>query len=213
MTEPDFAKMRRAMVDGQLRPNTVTEDRVVSAFRTVPREAFVPTEFRPFAYYDEDIEIAPGRFLLEPLTLGRLLDRANIREGERTLVIGGGTGYSAALLAMLGANVVSLDSEDVAPAAAAADYKIQFVTGDLTAGHADGAPYDMILFEGFVQQIPADIVAQVAEGGRIAAVTMDEGAPRAGIGRVFGHRVGWTFFADAYVPALPGFAPRREFTF
>ena len=83
MTQPDFARMRSAMIDSQLRPNGVTSDDLVAAFRAVPREDFVPPAFRAFAYFDEDIEIAPGRFMMEPLTLGRLLERADVRPGER----------------------------------------------------------------------------------------------------------------------------------
>ena len=212
VTQPDFARMRTAMIDSQLRPNGVTTDRIVDAFRAVPREQFVPEKLRAFAYYDEDIEIAPGRYMMEPLTLGRLLENARPQAGERALVIGGGTGYSARLLARLGLEVVLLeDAALMQPVEGAAS--IETVSGDLSAGHADGGPYDIILIEGFIERLPPEILAQAAEGGRIATVILDEGTPRAGIGRVYGSHVGWSFFAESYIPPLAGFARTAEFTF
>lgn len=209
----DFARMRTAMVDSQLRPNLVTSEKVVDAFREVPREAFVPEGMRAFAYVDEDIEIAPGRFLMEPLTLGRLLEFAEVRSGERALVIGGATGYSAALLALLGAEVVLLE-DGIEPSVAISRVPaIEAVSGPLTEGAADKAPFDLILIEGFAEYVPDALIGQVKEGGRIAAVILDGATPRAGIGRVFGGKVGWTFISEAYVPALPGFQKDKGFTF
>lgn len=213
VTEPDFARMRSAMIDSQLRPNTVTDDRVIAAFRAVPREDFVPADFRPFAYFDEDIEVAPGRFLMEPLTLGKLVERLGVRDGERALVVGGSTGYSAAILAELGADVTLLDEEGVPASDALSRWSVRRIDGALADGSEDSDAFDLMLIEGSIQRLPAALVAQMVEGGRIAAVVMDDGIPRAGIGRVYGGHVGWTYFAEAYVPTLPGFAVKKEFSF
>ncbi|MBZ6379858.1 hypothetical protein B5C34_13595 [Pacificimonas flava] len=210
---PDFERMRTHMIDSQLRPNSVTTKAVVDAFREVPREAFVPEAMRPFAYMDEDIEVAPGRFLMEPLTLGRLIEFSEIGRGERALVVGGATGYAAAILAVMGVNTVLLD-DGIEPAVAISRApNIEAVKGPLADGWAEKGPYDLILVNGFVASIPDALVKQVVEGGRIAAVVLDEGTPRAGIGRVFGGHVGWTFISDAQVPALPGFETKKAFTF
>ena len=210
---PDFERMRTHMIDSQLRPNSVTTKAVVDAFREVPREAFVPEAMRPFAYMDEDIEVAPGRFLMEPLTLGRLIEFSEIGRGERALVVGGATGYAAAILAVMGVNTVLLD-DGIEPAVAISRApNIDAVEGPLADGWAEKGPYDLILVNGFVDSIPDALVKQVEEGGRIAAVILDEGTPRAGIGRVFGGHVGWTFISDAQVPALPGFEKKKAFTF
>ncbi|MGB3722217.1 MAG: protein-L-isoaspartate O-methyltransferase [Pacificimonas sp.] len=216
LSQPDFARLRSAMVDSQLRPNSVTQPAVVDAFLTVPREDYVPAAKATFAYHDEDIEVAPGRFLLEPLTTGRLIAESNVRAGERVLVVGGVTGYSAALLAHMGAHVTMVEEDGLAAEAAArlsGTAGVDVVTGDLSSGHADAAPYDLVIVEGTVPGVPDKLIAQVKDDGRIAAIVMHEGSPRAGIGRVHGGHVGWSFYTEAYVPVLPGFAQKREFVF
>ncbi|MHB9879423.1 protein-L-isoaspartate O-methyltransferase family protein [Pacificimonas sp. ICDLI1SI03] len=210
--EPDFAKMRTHMIDSQLRPNTVVDPALIKAFRSVPRERYVPAAMRSFAYHDEDIEIADGRFLMEPLTLGRLLSAARVRAGERVLIIGGGTGYSAALLTEMGADVVLLEEEAFSGDIVKGD-GISVSRGPLSEGVADSAPYDLVLIEGTVEQVPAALIEQVAEGGRIVGVVVEEGVARAGLGKVYGGHVGWSWFFDANVPALPGFSKKREFVF
>jgi protein-L-isoaspartate(D-aspartate) O-methyltransferase len=209
----DFSQMRAHMVDSQLRPNSVTSDDIVAAFREVPREAFVPKDMLAFAYLDEDIEVAPGRFMMEPLTLGRLIEFAEPRNGEKALVIGGTTGYSAAVLAMLALDVVLLE-DGIEPAVAISRVpNLKPVSGPLNEGYGENGPYDLILIEGRIDYLPDTILSQVKEGGRVAAVIMDEGTARAGIGRVFGGHIGWTFVSDAGVAPLPGFAKEKGFAF
>ena len=205
--DPDFAKMRSAMIDSQLRPNTVTSDEVVAAFRAVKREDFVPRDMRAFAYLDEDMEVGAGRYMMEPLTLGRLLDRAAVKPGDRTLLIGDPTGYTAALLAEMGARVHLREREGDVLSPALGKYDVGREPDD-KAGN-----YDLVFIEGLAENVPQSLIARVEEGGRIAAVILEHGSPRAAIGRVFGGHIGWNSFADAYVAALPEFAKAREFTF
>nr|WP_255536522.1 protein-L-isoaspartate O-methyltransferase [Pacificimonas pallii] len=200
------------MVDSQLRPNSVTEPLVVTAFETVPREDYVPAERASLAYSDEEIEVAPGRYLVAPLTLGRLVSEAHIRPGQNVLIVGGTTGYSAAIISHLGAHVTVLEEEALA-AAFTPGPGVNVVHGPLIEGAASFAPFDLILIEGMIETLPETLLAQVVEGGRISAILVDEGVPRAGIGRVFGGHVGWSFFMDLEAPALPGFAKAREFVF
>ncbi len=204
------------MVDSQLRPNSVTQPAVVHAFQTVPRENFVPSGKAAFAYHDEDIEVAPGRFLLEPLTTGRLIAESGARSGEKALIVGGATGYSAALLAEMGLHVTMVEEAGLAAEAAArlsGTDGVKVETGALADGWAADAPYDLVIVEGHVNDVPDAIIAQIRDGGRIAAIVTRDGSPRAGIGRVHAGHVGWSFYTEAYVPTLPGFAKKREFVF
>lgn len=216
MTEQVFEPMRRAMVASQLRTTGVNDPRVVEAMGEVPRERFVPRERLALAYADALVPLVPGRALNPPMAVGRLLTEARLRGHERALVIGAATGYSAALLARLVASVIALeeDAELCASARKALHGSgVEIVKGPLAKGHAEGAPYDFILIDGAVEQVPRAIVAQVGEGGTIALALLEEGVSRLAIGRVVAGSFGATVFADAETAPLPGFDKPRGFSF
>ncbi|MGQ0661211.1 protein-L-isoaspartate O-methyltransferase family protein [Sphingosinicella sp.] len=211
MTEQNYQAMRRTMVESQLRTVGVNDPRVIAAMDAVPREDFVPAARRATAYADASIQLGNGRALNPPMALGRLLTEAKLAGDERVLLIGAATGYAAAVLARLVASVVALE-EDASLAATALD-GVTMITGSLAAGHAAGAPYDLILIDGAVEQVPAAIVDQVADGGRIATGLIGQGVTRLAIGRVIGGAVGFITFADAAIAPLPGFSAPRGFSF
>jgi len=210
----DYAAARRAMVDGQLRPEGVVDARVVHAMAHVPRENFVPAEARALAYGDRPVPLGKGRALGSPVATGRLLSELEPRQGERALVVGAGSGYGAAVLDSLGLEVTAIESDpDLASLAKAASPKIKLIVGDLAAGHPGGAPYDLILIDGAVDRIPDAITAQLIEGGRIGAALIDRGVTRLAVGRNVGGRVGLRTIADADVAPLPGFERPKAFIF
>ena len=216
MTEHAFEPMRRAMVASQLRTTGVNDPRVVEAMGEVPREDFVPAERLAVAYADMLVPLAPGRALNPPMALGRLLTEARLRGHERALVIGAATGYGAAVLARLVAHVVALEEDEALLAfarKALAGSGVELVKGPLAKGFAKGAPYDFVLFDGAVEQVPQAIVEQVREGGTIALALREEGVSRLAVGRVIGGAFGATVFADAAAAALPGFERPRGFSF
>ena len=216
---PTAEQLRANMVESQLRTNRVNNDRVVNAFRTIPRENFVAPERRAFAYVDEDLPVAPGRFLMEPMVLGRLIQEVAPTPDEKILLVGAATGYTAALLSLLGANVVAL--EDNAELISIARERladlgitnVSFVEGPLTAGHAADAPYDVIFIDGAVEEVPAALVDQLKEGGRLATVQILGGVGKGVIGRRSGAGFAVFDFMDAAVPLLPGFAKPKAFVF
>lgn len=211
MTEHNFEQMRRAMVSSQLRTTAVNDPRVVVAMGQVARERFVPEDQAMLAYLDAAVPFGNGRALPAPMVLGRLLTEARIRPGERVLVIGATTGYATAVAAELGLLVTALEED--AAFAAVEQPGVTRVHGPLNQGWAAGAPYDLVLFDGAVEQIPAAIVDQVVDGGRIAAGIVENGVTRLAIGRKAGGGFAMMSFIDADVPVLPGFARPREFTF
>lgn len=216
---PTAEQLRANMVESQLRTNRINSDRVINAFRTVPRENFVAPERRAFAYVDEDLPVAPGRFLMEPMVLGRLIQEAAPTPEEKILLVGAATGYTAALLSLLGADVVAL--EDNADLIAIGRERlgelgienVTFVEGELTKGHAAGAPYDLVFIDGAVEEVPAAIVEQIKDGGRLAAVQVIDGVGKGVIGRRSGVGFGVFDFMDAAVPVLPGFSKPKTFVF
>jgi protein-L-isoaspartate(D-aspartate) O-methyltransferase len=212
LTEQNFEQMRRAMVASQLRTNAVNDPRVVAAMGLVARERFLPEAQAGLAYLDIATPIGKERALPAPVVLGRLLTEARVRSGERALVIGAATGYSAAVLLELGLHVTALE-DDASFAANRLPSMAIWVSGPLAAGWADGAPYDLVLVDGAIEQVPAAIVDQIADGGRLAGGLIDNGVTRLMIGRKAGGAFGVVRFADAEVPILPGFAIAREFSF
>jgi protein-L-isoaspartate(D-aspartate) O-methyltransferase len=209
---PDFTAARHAMVESQLRPEGVTDPAVLDAMRSVERERFLPPETRPLAYVDRAVLMGEGRFLSAPVVLGSLLTQMMPQHGQRALVVGAGTGYSAAVLQAMGLTVTALESAP-ALAAVARDNGIEVAEGDLEAGWKKGAPYDQILIDGAVEFIPDPIIAQLADGGRLGAGLIDRAVTRLIVGRKAGGAFGYLSLSDAGVPPLPGFMRPKTFTF
>lgn len=217
----DFALARRNMVEGQLRPNRVTNAALLEAVGSLPREQFLPEPVRAVAYADDDVPLGNGRFLMEPMVLGRLVQALQPQETDRALVVASGRGYGAALLARLVKTVVAVESDAAMAAAAAQTLKalglanVTQKTGPMEQGALDGSPYDIVLIEGAIRQVPQPLIDQLAQGGRMATVIA--GPPGAlGVAQLFlkegGIASGRALF-DAGTPVLPGFAPPARFTF
>ncbi|MBT0780055.1 MULTISPECIES: protein-L-isoaspartate O-methyltransferase family protein [Paracoccus] len=213
----DFAQRRTMMVDTQVRPNEVTSYPVIEAMLNVPREQFVPESRRDVAYVGNNIDLAPGRVLLEPRTLGKMMDVLDLQNGDLVLDVGCGYGYSAAVMARIAEAVVALE-EDAAMAAeaesrlAAQDvFNVAVVQGALAEGCASQAPYDAILIEGAVEQVPEALADQLREGGRIVAMFREGNLGTVRIGHKLDGRLNWRFGFHATAPLLPGFARPRGF--
>lgn len=210
----DFASRRVMMVDTQVRPSDVTKFPIIAAMLHVPREEFVPDSQREAAYVGLNIDLGAGRVVLEPRTLAKMLDYLDLTPGDRVLDVATGLGYGAALLAEMGAEVTALESEPELAAAARgrlAGAGVSVVTGPLAAGAANAAPFQVILIEGGVEEVPAALLAQLAEGGRIAAIFMQDALGTVRVGLKRDGAVTWRFAFNAAAPVLPGFAAAREF--
>jgi protein-L-isoaspartate(D-aspartate) O-methyltransferase len=227
---PAYDAARANMVENQVRPNRVTDDRIIAAMAAVPRERFVGEKFTRIAYVDQDIAVSRGRYLMEPMVLARLLQAAAIMPGDVVLDIGCATGYSTAVLARLADTVVSVESDaELAETAIALMSELDadntaVVTGALAEGYAKQAPYDVIVLEGAVEAVPASLSGQLSEGGRLVAVVTDRGPRR--VGNLAGNPLGRAMLLqrmngalsrrilfDASVPPLPGFDIERGFVF
>lgn len=208
---PDFAAAREAMVESQLRPQGVTDPGVLDAMGKVRREEFLPSYTRPLAYADRAVGLGAGRFLSAPAVLGQLLTQMRPEAGQRALVVGAGTGYSATVLTAIGLQVTAIESD--AELLKAVGPGVDVVAGELEAGAKDGGPFDQILIDGAVGFIPDAIVAQLAEGGRLGAALIDRGITRLIVGRKAGGAFGYLSIGDAGVPALPGFSRPQAFSF
>ena len=218
-----FATARQKMVDGQVRPNDVTDIRILDAMLAVPREAFVPPNQRALAYLDLDLDVSEGgaakRFLIKPQVLAKMLQAAEIKETDKVLVAGSVTGYAAAVVARLAGQVVATES-DPAQVAKAKEVLAQLGLANVTfkaAAVADGdpasAPFDVIVLDGATEVAPERLCGQLRNGGRLVGVFANTKPPRATIVTHshgdFGHRA----LFDASVPVLPGLERLPAFVF
>jgi len=212
----DTADARKRMVDSQIRPNKVNDAGVLDGMRHLKRELFVPAALADFAYIDEDIPLGNGRVLMEPMILARLLQAAAVKPKEKVLVAGSGTGYGAALLHGMGAHVVALEDDAALRAIAARTLppEVKQVVGSPASGAPEFGPYDVILIEGGVPQIPPALSAQLSPVGRIVTVVV----PSDGVGiavRADPAEAGLklTKLFDCQTPCLPSLLPKTGFIF
>jgi protein-L-isoaspartate(D-aspartate) O-methyltransferase len=215
-----FATARLHMIDSQLRPNKVTDERVLAAFGAIRRELFVPEQLRAVAYIDEDLPLGGRRYLMEPMVAARLIQAAAIGPTDTVLVVGAGAGYEAAVVSLLARKVVALEEDpELARRARAAlvDHAIaavEAVEGPLRLGHRPRAPYDAVVFGGAVARLPSEMVEQLGGDGRLLAVERSSGIiGHATLTRRTGAALARRVIFDAATPLLPGFEPSPTFVF
>ncbi|MDY0885074.1 protein-L-isoaspartate O-methyltransferase [Dongia soli] len=214
-----FAAARQHMIDSQIRTNKVIDDRLLEALRELPREAFVPDNVKVRAYVDDDLPLGNGRYLTEPMVVARLLQSADVKPTDMVLVAAAGTGYAAGLLSKLANTVVAVEADHALSERAAAALQQQaadnvvWQEGDPAAGFAKHAPYDVILIDGGVEIVPAALLEQLAEGGRLVTVLFEGRVGRAVLMMKERGSVSRRVLFDANIPLLSAFAKPAEFSF
>lgn len=215
----DFAAARVKMVDNQIRTTDVTDYAILRAFLQIPREQFVTEERRELAYVDVDLPVGKDRYVMEASPFAKLLQLAEVGEGDTVLDVGCGTGYSAAILAELAASVVALEEDG--DLAAVATERLQalgastctVVQGPLAQGYAAAAPFDVIVFEGAVGKLPDLFFDQLRDRGRLVVI---EGSGNSAMAKLYTKEDGIVsdrFAFNCSVKSLPGFAVQDEFVF
>ncbi len=215
----DYNTARTAMVDCQIRPSDVTKYPIIEAFLNTPRETYVPKNDRPIAYAGKHIALNKDRVLLDARTFAKMLDAVNVQPDELVLDLGCGLGYSTAIIATMAEAVVAVET-DAEMVANASDILMEqsvdnaFVTtGDLTLGNAKNGPYDVIILQGSVEQVPDTLINQLKDGGRICAIFRDGSFGDCRIGYKTHKQLSWRTVFNASAPLINGFENKPEFKF
>ncbi|MBY0354662.1 MAG: protein-L-isoaspartate O-methyltransferase [Rickettsiales bacterium] len=214
---------QKNMRDGQLRTNSVHDQRIIDVIESVRREAFVPEAMQGSAYVDEHIALKNGRCTLEPLVFATLLGLADVMPHQKLLLIGASYGYAAAILSKLGASVTVVESDPALIEEARTRLQrenIQNVTlhhGPMPSGWPNHT-YDVIFIDGGVQMIPPALLEQLHEGGRLVAIeVMPNPSSPNGVGCYVKIQRTENLFSsrrqgNAFVPVLPGFILKEGFS-
>lgn len=190
MIRDSFEAMRHAMVVSQLRPDGVNDPRVIEAMSSVAREDYVPVDRRATAYIDRLIPLPDGRGINPPTVTGRLLNEAQLAPGDRVLIIGAASGYTAAVVGRLAHSVTSIG-----------------------AGGLPSSTYDVVLIDGAVEELPEPVIDCLAPGGRLVTGLVEAGVTRLAIGRRGRSGFGIATFMDAEMVVLPEYTRPRTFVF
>lgn len=221
----NYETARLNMVESQIRPNQVTDGRILRAMATIPRERFVPASMRALAYMDQEVPLraasrdAPARYLMAPLPLARLIQLADIGASDLVLEVGAATGYATAILARLAGAVVALEQEPALAETAARVLgelgvdNVASVIGPLAEGYPQEGPYDAIVLLGSVPEVPEKLLAQLKDGGRLVAIVADNGLGKATLFEKVSGDISSRAMFDAWASPLPGFERAPAFTF
>ena len=212
---PAPADARRAMIDSQLRTSGVNAPAVLNAFNAVARETYVGEDRRAVAYADRAVPLDGTRVLAPAVTHGQMLEAAAPRAHDRALLIGGGTGYLAALLIQLVGSLTVVE-DDAALLAATPQRSGDWHECPLTAGWTAAAPYSLIMIDGAIEQLPQAIADQLAPDGRVITGLIERGVARLAEGRksgATGLAVAFAVLGEADFATLAAFASEKKWSF
>jgi protein-L-isoaspartate(D-aspartate) O-methyltransferase len=221
----DFKVERAAMIESQIRPNGVTDVRLLEALYRTPRESFVPPSLRSLAYMDSPLRVEPARdgrparHLLAPMTFAKLVQLARVKAEDKVLDVGPATGYSTAILARLASHVIAVECDAGLLAVAKDALEAERITGvkmvanALADGAPEHAPFDVIFVNGRLTEAPERLLGQLAPGGRLVALVGNEVAAKATLFTKIDKTIQAVTGFDSGGPMLPGFEKKVEFAF
>ena len=216
----DFSAARQHMADSQVRPNDVTDPRILRAFETVERERFLPAETKAQAYIDREVVYASGRALISARDHAKLLSALDIRAGDLILDVASGVGYSAAILSQLGEMIVCTEKDEALAAKAQENWagagvvNAAVISADPAAGAPKQGPFDVIVIAAAIESEPAALLKQLKDGGRLGAILRRGGVSKGVVWRRSGAAISSHEVFDAAARTIaPGFTQPKAFVF
>lgn len=221
MNERSFYQARKVMLESQIRPNKVIDELVLSAFLEIPRELFVQKSMRDIAYIDEDLPLSNGRYLIEPMVLARMVQSLELKVSDNVMIIGVGTGYSTAIISKIVTSVIGVESRSPLIQKAENNLAQLEITNTvlfkerLQEGYSKEAPYNAILIDGGVSDVPSSILNQLADDGKLVSIYRSENTAvgEASIWMRSGKKFSRKCLFNAQVPTLDEFKEKQEFLF
>jgi protein-L-isoaspartate(D-aspartate) O-methyltransferase len=214
----DYELARKLMVDNQLRTHNVTERRILAVMGRVPRELFVSDSRKPVAYIDDiqPLGATGARFMAPPSLLAKLVQLADVQADDDVLDIGAGSGYSVAVLAGLGANVLGLEEDPALVSTANANLvSVGVANGRVAVGSIADASglFDVIVLQGAVETVPQTLFARLKDGGRLVALIRQGAVAVANVYVKAGTAVTARAEFNASLPPLVSTRPAEQFVF
>ena len=181
MTQEEFAQQREQMVETQLKSRDIRNERVLEAMKKVPRHLFMPASVRQYAYVDSPVPIGLRQTISQPYIVALMTQTVDPKPGDRSLEVGTGSGYQAAVLGELVQEVYTIEiipdlAERAAKALAESGYdNVEVRQGDGYQGWPEKAPFDIILITAAPEEIPQPLIDQLAEGGKLVVPVGPQG--------------------------------------
>ena len=207
------------MIDGQVKPLSNIEPSILEALYNIDRKDYIPENFRDFSYSEKNVYVGNGRYLPKPAITAKLLSALKVETLETVLIIGSGTGYSAAITSKIAETVICIEedqdlitfSESIASSNSMNN--IVFIKNKLSKGYIDQGPYSCILIEGGVEEVPNIILDQIAEGGKLVTVIMQNDTGSAIKYSRKNNQIISQFLFSIEAPSLKSFEKAKKFIF
>ena len=211
--------LNKNMVEGQIKPLGNISKQVMEAFLSFPRDQFVPLELKNFAYLEKNIELSNDRFLLKPSLIAKIISLAGFNSSDTVLIIGSSTGYSSAILSNIAETVISIEEDDQLvnfSETILLEKKIDnvvFLKKELNEGCPEHGPFNKILIEGAVEEIPNYLFEQLDESGKMIAIIINGDLSEVREYNKVGENIGSKFLFNCEAPKLKAFNKTDSFNF
>ena len=216
----EYNLARKNMVDCQLKPNKVKDKNVLNAFLETPREKFVKKYNINHSYLDENLKITKDRYILNPTILARLIQSLEIKKNETVLSVGSGSGYGVVILSYLADTVIGIETDNKLVESSSEILlnlnvnNAAIIKGNVVEGYVNQAPYNAILIEGAVNEVPKDILNQLSDNGKLATVeNLDSSIGKAVKYEKAGNTFVKNILFDANLPILNSFKSKTSLNF
>ena len=211
--------LNKNMVDGQIKPINGMTERIVTTFYALDRNNFMPLELKNQSYMEMNLNIEEGRVIPKPDLIAKIVLNINLKDNENVLILGSSTGYLAAILSYHAQTVIVVEENKKLLEASEKSIKenniniVVFFNNEIAKGCLEQSPFNAIIIEGAVEEVPKNIVDQLESGGRMIAIISDNGACTAKMYKKRGQSISTSKLFNCSIPVLNSFKMKNSFSF